>query len=126
MRRAAAVVFVASFCTLVIELVAGRVLAPYVGVSLYTWTSIIGVVLAGISAGAYAGGRLAERRPSASNGVAWRVLTIQLDRADALCGHSHPCADRHSEDQDSTDQPSSEPVHRHPPSHVALRPALRS
>ncbi len=60
----------ASFCTLVLELVAGRVLAPYVGVSLYTWTSIIGVVLAGISGGAWAGGRLADRRPAASSG-AW-------------------------------------------------------
>src|SRR5690349_4559743 len=53
---AAAIVFVASFCLLVIELVAGRILAPYVGVSLYTWTSIIGVVLAGISIGAWVGG----------------------------------------------------------------------
>jgi len=58
---AAAIVFVASFCLLVIELVAGRILAPYVGVSLYTWTSIIGVVLAGISIGAWAGGALADR-----------------------------------------------------------------
>ena len=58
---AAAIVFVSSFCLLVIELVAGRILAPYVGVSLYTWTSIIGVVLAGISLGAWAGGALADR-----------------------------------------------------------------
>ncbi|HJT16704.1 MAG TPA: fused MFS/spermidine synthase [Thermoanaerobaculia bacterium] len=58
---AAAIVFVASFCLLVIELVAGRILAPYVGVSLYTWTSIIGVVLAGISIGAWVGGALADR-----------------------------------------------------------------
>jgi predicted membrane-bound spermidine synthase len=58
---AAGIVFVASFCLLVIELVAGRILAPYVGVSLYTWTSIIGVVLAGISIGAWAGGTLADR-----------------------------------------------------------------
>jgi len=36
-------------------------MAPYVGVSLYTWTSIIGVVLAGISIGAYLGGMLADR-----------------------------------------------------------------
>jgi predicted membrane-bound spermidine synthase len=64
--RAAVIVFTASFCTLVIELVAGRVLAPHVGVSLYTWTSIIGVVLAGISAGAWAGGWLADRRPASS------------------------------------------------------------
>ncbi|RJR39481.1 MAG: hypothetical protein C4576_21255 [Desulfobacteraceae bacterium] len=61
--RANIVVFIASFCTLVIELVAGRILAPYLGVSLYTWTSIIGVVLAGISIGAYLGGLLADRFP---------------------------------------------------------------
>ena len=58
---AGAIVFVTSFCLLVIELVAGRLLAPHVGVSLYTWTSIIGVVLAGISIGAWLGGILADR-----------------------------------------------------------------
>ncbi|MBI2982889.1 MAG: fused MFS/spermidine synthase, partial [Chloroflexi bacterium] len=58
---ASAIVFVASFCTLVIELIAGRILAPWLGVSLYTWTSIIGVCLAGISAGNYAGGAIADR-----------------------------------------------------------------
>ena len=71
--RASLVVFIASFCTLVIELVAGRVLAPYVGVSLYTWTSIIGVVLAGISAGAWAGGWLADRRPLDST-LGWLLI----------------------------------------------------
>ncbi len=58
---ACTVVFVASFCSLVIELIAGRIMAPYIGVSLYTWTSIIGVVLAGISLGNYVGGRIADR-----------------------------------------------------------------
>lgn len=57
------VTFIASFCILVIEIVAGRILAPFVGVSLYTWTSIIGVVLAGISIGAFLGGKLADRYP---------------------------------------------------------------
>lgn len=57
------IVFVSSFCTLVLELVAGRILAPFIGVSLYTWTSIIGVVLAGISLGNYVGGRVADRWP---------------------------------------------------------------
>jgi spermidine synthase len=64
--KANMVVFIASFCTLVIELVAGRIMAPYVGVSLYTWTSIIGVVLAGISIGAYLGGLIADRYPRPS------------------------------------------------------------
>jgi spermidine synthase len=62
--KANIVVFIASFCTLVIELIAGRIMAPYIGVSLYTWTSIIGVVLAGISVGAYLGGLLADRYPT--------------------------------------------------------------
>jgi predicted membrane-bound spermidine synthase len=63
---ASSAAFVASFCMLVIELVAARIMAPYVGVSLYTWTSIIGVILAGISLGAYAGGIVADRRPRPS------------------------------------------------------------
>ena len=53
--------FTASACTLIIELVAGRIIAPLIGVSLYTWTSIIGVVLAGISLGNFLGGKLADR-----------------------------------------------------------------
>jgi spermidine synthase len=63
LRFASAYAFVGSGCLLVLELVAGRILAPTIGVSLYTWTSIIGVVLAGISIGNYLGGRLADRRP---------------------------------------------------------------
>ncbi len=77
MRRpvilASLVTFIASFCTLVIEIAAGRILAPHVGVSLYTWTSIIGVVLAGISLGAWAGGWLADRRPVPST-LGWLLL----------------------------------------------------
>ncbi len=54
-------VFLTSALLLVLEIVAGRLLAPYIGVSLYTWTSIIGVILAGLSAGNWWGGRLADR-----------------------------------------------------------------
>ena len=39
--------FVSSACGLVIEIVAGRLVAPYVGMSLYTRTVIIAVVLTG-------------------------------------------------------------------------------
>jgi spermidine synthase len=60
------IVFLSNFCTLVIELVAGRIMAPIVGVSLYTWTSIIGVVLAGLSLGNYLGGKIADRYASRS------------------------------------------------------------
>jgi len=67
------VMFIASFCTLVIEMVAGRILAPFVGVSIYTWTSIIGVILAGISIGAYIGGKLVDRFPSRKT-LGWLLL----------------------------------------------------
>jgi spermidine synthase len=58
------VVFLASASTLVLEIAAGRLLAPHIGVSLYTWTSIIGVVLTGISLGNYLGGIVADRAGS--------------------------------------------------------------
>jgi spermidine synthase len=71
------VVFLASFSILVIEIVAGRMLAPYLGVSLYTWTSIIGVVLAGISVGAYLGGVIADRYPHVST-LGWILFLSAL------------------------------------------------
>lgn len=56
-----ATVFVSSFCIMLLELVAGRLVARSLGSSLYTWTSVIGVVLAGITVGNYIGGRIADR-----------------------------------------------------------------
>jgi spermidine synthase len=50
-----------SASVLVLEILAGRLLAPYVGVSLETYTGIIGTVLTGIAVGAWAGGTLADR-----------------------------------------------------------------
>ncbi len=54
-------VFATSASVLILEILAGRLLAPYVGVSLEVFTGIIGVILAGISLGAWAGGRAADR-----------------------------------------------------------------
>jgi predicted membrane-bound spermidine synthase len=66
LASAAAFAFAGSGCLLVLEIVAGRLIAPTVGVSLYTWTSVIGVVLGGVSLGNYLGGRIADRRPNRS------------------------------------------------------------
>ena len=46
---------------MILEIVAGRLIARHLGSSLYTWTSAIGVVLAGITIGNYLGGRIADR-----------------------------------------------------------------
>lgn len=54
-------VFITSVCIMVLELAAARLIAKHVGNSLYTWTSVIGVVLAGITIGNFIGGWLADR-----------------------------------------------------------------
>src|SRR5215207_4892907 len=56
--------FVAGGVTLGVEIAASRVLSPYFGSSLYVWGSLIGVVLSGLALGYWAGGALADRRPS--------------------------------------------------------------
>jgi len=56
-----ALVFASSACIMVLEIVAARLIAANLGASLYTWTSVIGVILAGISIGNYLGGKVADR-----------------------------------------------------------------
>ncbi len=67
-RQAYLIVFVASFCGMTLELTASRVLAVELGVSLFTWTGIIGVMLAGTALGNLTGGWLADfmNRPGKS------------------------------------------------------------
>ncbi|MDH4095293.1 MAG: fused MFS/spermidine synthase [Betaproteobacteria bacterium] len=49
---------------LVVEISATRMLAPFFGNSIFTFSSVIGIVLAALSLGYYVGGRLADRKPS--------------------------------------------------------------
>ena len=73
-----------SAASLVVEIVAGRMLAPYLGMSLYTWTAVIAVVLAGFSAGHWAGGRIAERPAgSALLVTGWSMAAAALTVAGA-------------------------------------------
>lgn len=46
---------------MVLEMAAGRLIARYLGFSLYTCTAVIWVVLAGITIGYYIGGRIADK-----------------------------------------------------------------
>ena len=62
-RLAYPVVFLSGFVFLLLEITAGRLLAPAIGFSLETWTGIIGVVLAGQAIGDAIGGRLVDRHP---------------------------------------------------------------
>ena len=58
---AGATVFLTSGAVLVLEILALRLLAPYVGVTIETYTATIATVLAGISLGTWLGGRAADR-----------------------------------------------------------------
>ena len=69
----AVAVFMSSALLLALEIVAARLIAPYVGVSLYTWSAVIGIVLAGLSVGNAIGGVWADRNATA--GAAGAVLT---------------------------------------------------
>lgn len=63
---AIALILVLSVVGLTYEIAAGRVLAPFFGTSLVTWTAVIATVLAGFSLGSALGGLVAERpRPAA-------------------------------------------------------------
>jgi spermidine synthase len=75
----ALVVFLSSALLMTLELVAARIVAPYVGVSLYTWTSIIGVILAGLSLGNWLGGVWADR------GAGERAIGWTLGLASLTC-----------------------------------------
>jgi spermidine synthase len=56
-------VFLAGAAVMSAEMAAPRLMAPFFGASQTVWTNIIGVILAAMTAGAYAGGRLADRWP---------------------------------------------------------------
>jgi spermidine synthase len=68
------VVFVANAGLLVLQLVAGRLLSPFIGSSLETWTSVIAAFLAGIAAGNAYGGRIADRSASGIKLAAFLAL----------------------------------------------------
>src|SRR4029079_10901114 len=62
-RAVATAVVAAGAVLLGVEIAASRVLAPSFGTSIFVWGSLIGVVLAGLAAGYWLGGMLADRFP---------------------------------------------------------------
>ena len=66
------IIFLAGFIGMGLELVAARVLSPYVGSSNPVWTSIIGIILVSMSAGYWIGGKKAEK------GIEKNIISIML------------------------------------------------
>ena len=56
------VVFICGADLMILEMVGSRVLAPYLGTSIYVWTSLIGVILGCLSLGYWTGGKLADKQ----------------------------------------------------------------
>ncbi|MGB5081473.1 MAG: fused MFS/spermidine synthase [Burkholderiales bacterium] len=59
-------VTLAGMAVLIIEITAIRMLAPFFGNSIFTISSVIGIMLAALAFGYYLGGTLADRKPSAA------------------------------------------------------------
>ena len=76
-------VFITSVCVMTLELTASRLIGKHVGSSLYTWTSVIGVVLAGITLGNWLGGWLADRFDRGRS-LAWMYLLASLSCGSVL------------------------------------------
>lgn len=56
--------FCSGFTVMALELLGGRILAPYFGSSVYVWGSLIVVFMLALAAGYLTGGRLSLHRPS--------------------------------------------------------------
>ena len=54
-------VFSGSMCVMIMELAGSRMITPYLGGSIVVWTSIISVIMAGMVAGSFIGGNLADK-----------------------------------------------------------------
>lgn len=86
----ALIVFLSGAAVMVIEICANRLLAPLYGNSVFTWTSLIGVILICFSAGGYLGGYLADKRADFAV-LGWllasaAVLTMFIPAIFALVG----------------------------------------
>lgn len=78
--RAGLAVFLCGAAATVAELAACRVLAPLIGTSVLAWTMVLGVIMAGLAAGYWLGGLLADRRPGLS------ALSLVILASAVACG----------------------------------------
>ncbi|MCP4586632.1 fused MFS/spermidine synthase [Pseudoalteromonas sp.] len=71
--------FSSGFCIMGIELLGGRILAPYFGSSVHIWGSIITVFMLSLSIGYLLGGKLSIRNPSLTKyGLIFFVASITV------------------------------------------------
>lgn len=81
------IVFCGGALVMALEMTGARMLAPHVGTSAIVWSSLIGVVLAFLAAGAWAGGRFADKKLSLQ-GLALALCGAGVGCAITACFHS--------------------------------------
>jgi spermidine synthase len=62
--RLGIIVFLTGAVVMILEIVGSRILAPYLGTSIFVWTSLIGIILGSLSFGYYKGGKIADSDPN--------------------------------------------------------------
>ncbi len=77
-------VFITGACVLIVEVAAIRVLSPFYGNTIFTVSSVLSVILAALSVGYYAGGRVSDRHPS----LRWFFGIVLLSGLVLLLFHS--------------------------------------
>jgi MFS family permease len=81
--------FVASLVFMALEMVAGRMVQRHLGSSIYGWTSVIGVLLAGLSFGNFLGGKIADFIRSERQ-ASWLFLLASILTLSILILESQP------------------------------------
>jgi len=77
LKDLAVLAFLASLGFMAMEMVAGRLVTRHLGSSVYGWTSVIGVLLAGLSIGNYLGGRIANHIRSEKQ-ASWLFMAASI------------------------------------------------
>ncbi len=85
----AALSFVISLAFMAFEMAAGRLASRHLGSSIYGWTSIIGVLLGGLSLGNFLGGKLANYFKSVSQ-ASWLFVAASLLILLVSCSNRRP------------------------------------
>jgi len=57
------IVFICGAVVMIFELVGSRILGPFLGTTIFVWTSLIGVILGSLSLGYWLGGYFADKKP---------------------------------------------------------------
>lgn len=67
--------FIAGFSLMAVEITSSRIIAPIIGSSIFTWTSVIGIILLGLTVGSLLGGKIADK---CSKRYGQKVLSIAM------------------------------------------------